>query len=253
MQKHLIDLARQKALLMVEIKTVFFNTGGTLLQLKNTNLPRLYSRFLSKILSKNISSEIIYQAFRKAEEWSFLRKDWSLFTDFEQRKYQNAFYNHLGIIDRKEINRIENELSETLKMEFVLEAGAKFLLRRLKSKYNIGLISNWDDSLFEILREFGILNYFDSIAISGDVEFSKPGPEIFKAALRDFPDVKTKESVYVGDEYLIDIVPAMKLKFITVFFDKGPSGMHGHPFQKNVPGLRITRLAELPSILQQNF
>ncbi|MHA2306342.1 MAG: HAD family hydrolase [Candidatus Hodarchaeales archaeon] len=238
---------------MVKIKTVFFNAGGTLLQLKNNNLPRLYSRYLSRILSKNISSEIIYQAFRKAEEWSFSRKDWSLFTDLDQRKYQNAFYNHIGITNRKEINHIEYELSEKLEMKFILEEGAKRLLRELKPKFNIGLISNWDDSLFEILEELEILDFFDSIAISGDVGFSKPGPEIFKSALRDFPDVKTKESVYIGDEYLIDIVPARKLKLITVFFDKGPSGMHGHPFQQSVPGIRITSLTELPGIIQQNF
>jgi FMN phosphatase YigB (HAD superfamily) len=238
---------------MVKIKTVFFNAGGTLLQLKNNNLPRLYSKYLSEILAKNISSENVYQAFRKSEEWSFSRKDWSLFTDLDQRKFQNAFYNHLGITNRKEINHIESELSEKFEMEFILETGVKRLLRELKRKYNIGLISNWDDSLFDILEELGILGFFESIAISGDVGFSKPGSEIFKSALRDFPDVKTKESVYIGDEYLIDIIPARKLKFITVFFDKGPSGMHGHPFQQNVPGIRITSLTELPGILQQNF
>ena len=81
---------------MVRFKVVFFNAGGTLLQLRDTTLPKLYSSILSSILKREVSSQSVYQAFRKAEEWTLSRKDWSLFNDLDQRKYQNAFYNQLG-------------------------------------------------------------------------------------------------------------------------------------------------------------
>jgi len=64
---------------MVRFKVVFFNAGGTLLQLKDTNLPMLYSSILSPIIKREISSRSVYQAFRKAEEWALSRKNWSLF------------------------------------------------------------------------------------------------------------------------------------------------------------------------------
>ncbi len=236
---------------MVRFKVIFFNAGGTLLQLKNTTLPKLYSSVLSSILKREISTQSIYQAFRKAEEWALSRKDWSLFSDLDQRKYQNAFYNQLGINNRKEINRIETELAELIELEFILHKDAKKLLQKLQNKYQFGIISNWDESLINILENLGILDYFESITLSGDIGVSKPDPIIFKAALNDFPDIKAKETVYLGDDYRTDIIPAQKLKMFAVFYDQGPSGMHGHPFQPNVKGVRITELLELPEVLKQ--
>jgi len=235
---------------MVKFKVIFFNAGGTLLQLKGTTLPRLYSRNLSKILKREISSQTVYEAFQKAEEWRLIRKDWSLFTDLDQRKYQNAFYNYLGITNRKEINGIESELAEKLEMDFVLNKGVRNLLRKLSSQYQLGLISNWDESLTDLMESFGVSDYFESITISGDIGISKPDPEMFRIALRDFPNVKPKETVYVGDEYQNDIIPARKLKIFTVFYDHGPTGMHGHPFQPHVKGARINELSDLVKVLQ---
>jgi putative hydrolase of the HAD superfamily len=236
---------------MVKFKVVYFNAGGTLLQLKGTTLPKLYSSILSSILKREITSQSIYQGFRKAEEWTLSRKDWSLFSDLDQRKYQNAFYNQLGISNRKEINRIESELAELIEMDFILNKDAKTLLKQLKSEYQLGIISNWDESLIDLLENLGILDYFESITLSGDIGVNKPDPAIFKAALSDFPDIKAKETVYLGDEYHADIVPAQKLKIFAVFYDQGPTGMHGHPFQPNVKGVRITKLLELPKVLKQ--
>ena len=97
-------------------------------------------------------------------------------------------------------------------MEFVLEKGAKIVLNQLKSRYKIGLISNWDESLLDILEDFRIADYFESITLSGDIGTSKPDLEIFKSALNDFPKVKPKETVYIGDNYQQDILPAFTMK-----------------------------------------
>ena len=238
---------------MVSIQIIFFNAGGTLIQLKGTTLPVFYSQLLSRILERPVSSEEIFQAFRKAETWVLSRRvPGALFTDLDQRKYQNAFYSQLGIINRKEINHIERQIAEQLELDFILEKGAKTLLRLLKPKYRLGLISNWDDSLIDILQNLGILDYFGSITLSGDIGVSKPDEKIFKSALADFPEVKPRETVYIGDEYLTDIIPAQQLKIFAILFDKGPSGMHGRPFQTNAKCIRIQELMELPNILEKH-
>ncbi|UCG02748.1 MAG: HAD-IA family hydrolase [Candidatus Heimdallarchaeota archaeon] len=237
---------------MVKFKVIFFNAGGTLIQLRDTTLPLLYSRLLSRILLTPVSSEEIYKAFRKADTWTLSRrKPGALFTDLDQRKYQNVFYNHLGISSRKEINRIETKVADLIEMDFVLETGARKLLQNLKPKYKLGLISNWDETLIDILQNLGILDYFDSITISGEFGISKPDIEIFRSALEDFSEVKPKETAYIGDDYLTDIIPAQNMNIFTILFDKGPDGMHGRPFQPEAKCIRINELMQLPKILNK--
>ena len=237
---------------MVVFKVIFFNAGGTLIQLKNTTIPILYSDILSRVLEKLIKSEEVFKAFRKADNWALTRKKpGALFTDLDQRKYQNVFYSQLGVYGRKEINRIENKVANLLELDFVLEEGARELLKILKKRYELGLISNWDESLPDILQNLGIVNYFDSITISGDIGISKPDIEIFRSALEDFPDINPKETVYIGDEYLTDIIPAQQMNIFPILFDKGPSGMHGRSFQMEAKCIRINDLSELPKILNK--
>ncbi|MHA1228355.1 MAG: HAD family hydrolase, partial [Candidatus Hodarchaeales archaeon] len=150
---------------------------------------------------------------------------------------------------RKLINRIELELAEQIQLDYILEENALELLQVLREKYKLGIISNWDDSLIEILEDLGIYDYFDSITYSEDVGINKPDVEIFRSALSDFPGVKAKETVYIGDDYEVDIVPAMKIKMNVIFFDKGPTGLHGHPFRPQVKCPRVLKLDDVRKYL----
>jgi len=235
-----------------DFKVVFFNLGGTLLQLKNTTLPQLYAKHISNITKKDITPEQIFSAFKKADVWMLTRKsEHYLFSDMDQRKYQNAFYTELGFNGRPQINRIENELADRIEFRFELEQGAERTLRLLKKTYHLGLISNWDIDGYEILESFGIKNLFDSITFSGEFGVSKPSVEIFKSGLADFPGSKAKNAVYIGDDYDLDILPAQKLRMFTILFDKGPSGMHGFPKRPGVKCPRVESLSELPKLLTQ--
>lgn len=235
---------------MPYFKVVYFNVGGTLIQPKGVTVPTLYANHISRILKRPISTPQVYKAFRNAERWVLTRKrPGSLFSDLDQRKYQNIFYGALGVQARKVINKIEAELAECLDIEFILEEGVKDLLTEL-AEYHLGIISNWDPSLRDLLTDFGILDYFDSVTISGEIDSGKPGSDIFKSALDDFPQVKAKETLYLGDDYHMDILPAKQAQIFTVLYDKGPTGMHGRPFQRDAAGPRIEKLKELPSLIQ---
>jgi putative hydrolase of the HAD superfamily len=169
----------------------------------------------------------------------------------DQRKYQNAFYNELGINSRSIINDIESELAEQIDFSFQLEPGAKELLQELKKSYQIGLISNWGMDLYELLESLKIQDYFDSITISGEYGLSKPSLEIFKSGLADFPEVRPKHTVYIGDDYDLDILPAQDLNMFTILFDKGSSGMHGWPNRHNIKCPRVENLHEIPNLLNR--
>ncbi|MHA1973156.1 MAG: HAD family hydrolase [Candidatus Hodarchaeales archaeon] len=234
---------------MKRLSVVFFNAGGTLLQLRNTNLPNYYSELLSSITGKEVSADQIYEAFRNADNWVLSQNKVSLFSDLDQRKYQSIFYGTLGIKNRKLINRIELELAEQIQLDYVLEENAKELLQSLREKYKLGIISNWDDSLIDILEDLDIYDYFDSITYSEDVGVNKPDLEIFRSAISDFPGVKAKETVYIGDNYEEDILPAMKIKMNVILFDKGSTGLHGYPFRPQVNCPRVSKLDEVRKYL----
>ncbi|MHA1975563.1 MAG: HAD family hydrolase [Candidatus Hodarchaeales archaeon] len=237
---------------MPQIKVIFFNMGGTLLQLKDTTIPQIYSKHLSNLLGRKVNPSQVYSAFRKAENWALSRKSYYyLFSDLDQRKYQNAFYNELGIKGRSQINKVETDLAELVDLEFQLESGVQLLLSKLSRDYSIGLISNWDMDLYEILESFGIKKFFDSITISGEFGISKPSLEIFKSGLADFPTVKAKNTVYIGDDYDLDILPAQKLRMFTILYDKGPSGMHGWPKRQEIKCPRVESLSEIPALLKK--
>jgi HAD superfamily hydrolase (TIGR01509 family) len=78
----------------------------------------------------------------------------------------------------------------------------------------LGVISNSDGRVRDLLVRQGVASLFDVIVDSGSIKIEKPDPEIFFHAARAL-DVKPSESVHVGDIYSIDFVGCRR------------AGMHG--------------------------
>ena len=83
----------------------------------------------------------------------------------------------------------------------------------------IGLISNFDSRLEIILKELDLYKYFNCLAYSGKVGFSKPDYKIFQYALKEL-NVLPEESIYIGDSLKIDYEPAMELGIETLLIDR---------------------------------
>ena len=85
-----------------------------------------------------------------------------------------------------------------------LEPGALELLQDLRrAGYRLGIISNFDLRLHDILRQVGVLDLFEQIVVSSQVGAEKPSPRIFEEALRRFA-VEPVELLHVGDEEKAD-------------------------------------------------
>jgi putative hydrolase of the HAD superfamily len=85
-----------------------------------------------------------------------------------------------------------------------LETGALDLLQDLRGTgLRLGIISNFDLRLYEILRHVGVLELFEQIIVSSQVGADKPSPRIFEEALRRF-GVAPPELLHVGDEEKAD-------------------------------------------------
>lgn len=82
--------------------------------------------------------------------------------------------------------------------------GVKRVLHLLKQKgKRLGVISNMDPRLNNILQEAGLMHNFEFILTSYKAKCSKPQAEIFKLALENYSKECTKpsESCHIGDSY----------------------------------------------------
>jgi len=81
-----------------------------------------------------------------------------------------------------------------------LDQDAKYVLRKLRPQYKLGLVSNLSisESALEILDKFGLTEFFDVILISGAINRRKPSHEIFERAL-NILNVKAEKTLFVGD------------------------------------------------------
>jgi 2-haloacid dehalogenase len=92
-------------------------------------------------------------------------------------------------------------------------------LRRLKEKYQLAVISNVDDDLFELTRRrLGI--EFDHVISSEQVGAYKPAPEMFEAAL----DVVEGPLLHVAQSRYHDIAPALALNLDAVWIRRRGAG-----------------------------
>ncbi len=76
-----------------------------------------------------------------------------------------------------------------------VEATLKGLKRR---GFRLGIISNWDKTLENLVREMGYLPYFDEVVSSASVGYRKPGKEIFEIALERM-GAQPCDAYHVGD------------------------------------------------------
>jgi putative hydrolase of the HAD superfamily len=73
------------------------------------------------------------------------------------------------------------------------------ILRQLRPRFQLAVISNFDGRLRFILEHLGISKFFAHIFISSEIGADKPDPEIYRRALK-LIDLKPNEVLHVGDD-----------------------------------------------------
>ncbi len=95
------------------------------------------------------------------------------------------------------------------------------LLKKLKEKYKLAIVSNYHGNLNSVLNEVKILEIFDETIDSSIVNIWKPDPEIFSLAIKKF-NLTPAECFVIGDSYERDIEPAKSIGCKTIWL-KGRS------------------------------
>ena len=120
------------------------------------------------------------------------------------------------------------------------------VLTELKKRgLKLGVISNFDDRAYSVMRSLNILQFFDSVTLSSETGYCKPDREIFEAAVRSLA-VPASEVLLVGDSLRDDVEAAMNAGLSAFLLDRRGR----HPSANHVP--RISSLKEVLDFLAAN-
>jgi putative hydrolase of the HAD superfamily len=109
--------------------------------------------------------------------------------------------------------------------------------------YRLGVVSNWEEWLEELLLTLEVHQLFDVIVASGPFGRAKPHPSIFARAL-ELAEVTPAQAVHLGDSLREDVQGARAAGLRPILIDR-----RGRYPEADVE--RITSLSELPALLGQ--
>ena len=220
------------------IKAIFFDVGNTLL------FPNR-EKMLSSLHARNIfpPSELLQKIERQTKcDFDSLQESHSTV----DHGFWHIYYTHL----LEELGASSASLCAQLVSCTRISAnwceirtGTRESLQRLAESYRLGVISNADGKIAEVLDRSGISDCFESITDSGIVGQEKPHPAIFQAAVHSL-EVTPEESLYIGDVYSVDYVGATRFGMQAVLFD-----VAGAYREADFP--RVESLEELEAYLRQ--
>jgi len=89
------------------------------------------------------------------------------------------------------------------------------VLESLRARgYSMGIMSNWDYQLSDVLRSLDLDGFFSFILSSAQVGHEKPAPQFFERALEEARHMSThvqpQDVFYIGDHYEKDVVPSRR-------------------------------------------
>ncbi len=186
------------------IKAIFFDAAGTLFYLTKT-VGDHYA-LVGYELGLDLDAQKLDRAFHAA--WQQMPP--RLPIDEPREEDDKGWWRQL--VDRV-LDQVAPSLSELdhdnffeVAYEHFAEAGVWELypevpgvLKKLRPRFQLAVISNFDGRLRFILQLLGISKYFTHTFISSELGADKPDPKIFRRALKVI-NLKPEEVLHVGDD-----------------------------------------------------
>jgi putative hydrolase of the HAD superfamily len=201
------------------LECVLFDAGDTLL----APAPSFQGRFVAVASAHGLPLEeaAVDAAVAAAVREAAWPDDWT--DPATQRDFWTGFYRdvlaglgHTG----------DGQLADALFRAFSDPAGYRLFddvrpaLDELAARgVKLGVVSNFEPWLEEILALQGIADRFAAVAISGALGVAKPDPEIFKAALAE-AGADPAATVHVGDQLVNDVAAARAVGITPVLIDR---------------------------------
>jgi FMN phosphatase YigB (HAD superfamily) len=219
-----------------QVKTIFFDVGNTLLF---PNRERIHAPLLERGFPPDPAHLRDLERRIKNEFDSLMISDGNHDHGFWRMFYTQLFA-EIGLKDDSLRDQLVSSIRDSGNWDQI-RPGTRGELQQIASRYRIGVISNADGRIEDVLRRCEIADCFLSITDSGLVGYEKPHPEIFRQALETLK-AKPEESLYVGDVYSVDYLGATGARMQALLMDV-PGAYTGKGVE------RVESLAELRSML----
>jgi len=185
------------------LKGILFDLYGTLLIPKNSK--KAWHNWLITFyrLMKDNGLQLSKKEFAIECDGFFTREE-PLEKDDDLSIYENRikkFAIELDILlNNSKIKKIANECVSAWHKHVKIDPETIPLLDTLNDQKSLALISNFDHPsyLYSVLSKYHLTQYFDFIAISGEIGCKKPNPQIFDITLEEM-GLKAHEVVFIGD------------------------------------------------------
>jgi len=211
-------------------RTVFFDVGETLIG-PQESFGAIYARVLGPL-----GLERPVEAFEKAlgEQWEEMNRiippgadRYTVFPGGE-RGYWLRFAQ--GAIDRVAGGSMPEDFAEQVldalrdafksREAWVIYDDVVPTLEALKNAgVRLGVVSNWDTRLPEVLERLDLARFFESVIVSSVERVEKPDPLIFERALASL-DAEAATTIHVGDLPEIDLAGAEAAGIRGVLIDR---------------------------------
>lgn len=234
---------------MKRYQAIFFDAGYTLLYVHPSSgeVVAGICRGLGLDLDPVRINEVLREAYRAAREETYRQGDFSTSPE-KTRAFWFGIHRRalmeLGV--RSELNLCcEVILAELQQSKYYrLFPDVLPTLHWLKHEgYGLGVISNFDPSLVDLLKDLGVACYFNHFFISSLVGVEKPDPKIFEVAIKKV-GLSPKKLLMVGDDLLADVQAAQAVGMRGVLLDRrnryeeAGGGIDRCPRIKNLLGLK---------------
>ena len=206
----------------MKYKHIFFDLDRTLWDFDaNSHETLLELCDTYRLNEKGISD---YEEFIKSykshntELWNLYRVDKISQQDLRRERFQRALAD-FGVDNFILSENIGEDYIEVCPRKNKLYPYAFEVLDYLKDKYNLHIITNGFDKTQHIKLEHANLTpYFNQIITSEKLGVKKPTPAIFAYAL-DVSQAKKEESIYIGDNLVVDILGCQNFGIDGMFFN----------------------------------
>lgn len=203
-------------------QAVCFDLGGTLVDRSRPRDLRTYWSGRGVHLRQRDAEAVLYRVDRMFMEhhpdlWRRAARDF-------QRRYWGLVHAELGLVAPPEA------VCAAWGGPWNVYPDAWTALRQLRAAgCRLALISNWDDTAGQVLRATGLYGYFEVVAVSTEVGWEKPAPEIFAWTAARL-GLDPRACVHVGDNCWDDVLGAREAGMKPVL-------VHRHPEWHALPAL----------------
>ena len=206
----------------MKYKHVFFDLDRTLWDFEansHSTLEELFSIF--KLKKKGIqNADVFIRIYKTHNEklWGLYRVGKISQIDLRRERFQKTLAD-FGIKDFALAEAIGEQYISICPTKNKLFPFSIEVLEYLSKKYKLHIITNGFHKVQHVkLKYANLTKYFDAIITSEKVGVMKPNTKIFEFAL-ETANVKSSESVYVGDDLEVDILGCQNSGMDGIYFN----------------------------------